>query len=248
MHRSHHPFPAAAGIALVALKGSLVLRETTTEDHRNHSTNDRSEMGTGDLQAQANEVRGQAKMTVNRPVPPMKRNRVSRTKGFGHMGTALAFSRKGADRSDPETDLQEAPATGVQGLQETRWALSIVAHDRHVAETGIRPPPLIGPPALHAMGTGAPAAHSTAVLVLHVTEIGAPPSLSTRAHDLHVMETGVPAALSIEVLDLHATKIDVQLALLTGVLDLHVTETGTFLTTAPIDLLRATAFSTMMCQ
>ena len=44
---SHHHSLAAAGIALVASIGALALRETTTEAHRGHSTNDLSEMMTG---------------------------------------------------------------------------------------------------------------------------------------------------------------------------------------------------------
>ena len=57
---------------------------------------------------------------------------------------------------------------------------------------------------------------------------------------LHVMET--------ETLVLHAMAINAQSLLSIGVLDLHAMETGTLLTKVPIDLSKATAFSTMMCQ
>lgn len=103
--RSHHLSPAVAGIALVASIGVLTLHETMTEAHRNHSTNDLSEMVTGLRQAQAREVRGQAKMIESRLDLPMRRKHVSRTKEFEHMEITLGSSRREPDQDDPEIDL-----------------------------------------------------------------------------------------------------------------------------------------------
>jgi hypothetical protein len=130
VNRNHRPFPAAAGIALVALIGPLALHEITTEFHHNHSANDRSEMGTGSRQAQANEVHGQAKMMVNHRDLPTTRKRDSRTKEFGRTGITGVFSRRQTEQHDLVTDPQVV-------LQETQRVLSTGALDRSVAETGI---------------------------------------------------------------------------------------------------------------
>jgi hypothetical protein len=91
------------------------------------------------------------------------------------------------------------------------------------------------------------AALSTGMLALHATEDGQL-ILLRRAPGLHVMETELPAPHSTKVLALHATKIDARPALLIGVLGPRAMETGTLLIKAPIDLSKATASSTMMCQ
>jgi hypothetical protein len=85
--------------------GALALHETMIEARCSHSKNGRSEMVIGHRQAQANKVRGQVKMIGNRQDLPMRRNRVSRTKEFGHMGTTLGSSPRVLDREDPETGL-----------------------------------------------------------------------------------------------------------------------------------------------
>lgn len=114
--------------------GARALHRTTIEAHRGHSTDDLNETATGHRQAQANEVRGQAKTIANGLDPPTRRNRVSRTKEFGHMGTTLGSSRKDLDLDDPERGLQEALVTGANGPQKTRRNLSIGANGPRVME------------------------------------------------------------------------------------------------------------------
>jgi hypothetical protein len=116
----------------------------------------------------------------------MRRNRVSRTKEFGHTGIALDSSRRDPDQDDPETGLQEALVTGVSGLQEIRRSLLTGALD------------------LHAMETEIPAVLSTEMLALPAKEIDAQPNLSIGALDLYAMETGAPANLTTEMLAQHA--------------------------------------------
>jgi hypothetical protein len=200
------------------------------EARRDHSTNDLSEMVTALRQARANEVRGQAKMTANGMDLPTRRNRVSRTKEFGHMGITLGSSRRVRDQNDPETDLQEGLVTGANGPQETRRNLSIGALDPRVMETD------------H------PAVLSTEVLALLAMATGSPAVLSTEALALHAMETETPAILSTEMLALLAMETVTQPPLSIGVPDLHAMETGTLLTKPLIDQPKATAFSTMMYQ
>jgi hypothetical protein len=115
--------------------------------------NDLSEMGTGNRQTQAKEVRGRAKTREHHPDLHIRRNRVSRTKEFGHMETALGSSPRALDQDDPETDLHKALVIGVNGLHETRRVLSIGAFDPHVMVTEIPTPPPIETLALHATET-----------------------------------------------------------------------------------------------
>ena len=75
------------------------------EAHRNHSTNDLSEMVTGHRQAQAKEARGQAKMIGNHLDLPMRGKHVLRMKEFEHMEITLGSSRREPDQDDLEIDL-----------------------------------------------------------------------------------------------------------------------------------------------
>jgi hypothetical protein len=205
-------------------------------------------METALRQARANEVHGQARMIANDLDLPTRRNRVSKTKEFGHMGTTLGSSRRARDQNDPETDLQEALVTRANGRQETRQNLSIGARDPRVMETDH--PAVLSTEvlALHVMETDPPAVLSTEALALHAMEKESQAVLSTEVPALHVMETDPPAVHSTETLALHAMKTNARLSLSIEVPDLHAMETGALLTKALIDQPKASAFSTMMCQ